>query len=45
MLVKELDKHRFKKIDSRFYDSLPKYCEIESCGFPIEINEVLNELM
>lgn len=44
MLVKELDKHRFKKIDSRFYDSLPKYCEIESCGFPIEINEVLNEV-
>ena len=44
MLVAELDKNRFKKIDSRFYDSLPKFCEVESCGFPMQINEVLTEL-
>ena len=44
MLVAELDKNRFKKIDSRFYDSLPKFCEVESCGFPMQINEVLTEV-
>lgn len=44
MLVEELNKNRFKRIDTRFYDSLPRYCEIESCGFPIEINEVLNDV-
>ena len=44
MLIAELDKNRFKKIDSRFYDSLPKFCEVESCGFPMQINEVLTEV-
>lgn len=44
MLVSELDKNRFKKIDSRFYDSLPKFCDVDSCGFPMEINEVLTKL-
>lgn len=44
MLIEELDKNRFKKIDSRFYDSLPKYCDIEECGFPMQINEVLTQV-
>ena len=44
MIVAEVDKNKFKKIDSRFYDSLPKFCEVESCGFPMQINEVLTEV-
>lgn len=44
MLIEDFVKNKFSKIDSRFYDSLPRFCDDKYCGFPMQINEVLTEV-
>lgn len=44
MLVKDFCEHRDGTFPDMFYESLPKFCFDENCGYPMEISETLTQL-
>lgn len=44
MLVPEFCENQMTSLPEEFYRSIPQYCTEESCGYPMEMTEVLTQL-